>query len=95
MRRLEGKIAVVTGGNSGIGLATAKRLCAEGARVATSGRNQGLGKAKVAAARKRGIRVWILLRDPIDYQEFCRRGQLRQKCGGAHAGVPAREHDPA
>ncbi|MFY9729853.1 MAG: transposase [Candidatus Acidiferrales bacterium] len=50
---------------------------------------KGLGKAKVAAARKLGIRLWILLRDQIDYQEFCRRGQLRQKQGGAHAGVPA------
>jgi transposase len=51
---------------------------------------KGLGKARVAAARKLGIRLWILLRDQIDYQEFCRRGQLRQKCGGAHAGMPAR-----
>ena len=50
---------------------------------------KGLGKAKVAAARKLGIRLWILLRDQIDYQEFCRRGQLRQKHGGAHAGMPA------
>ena len=46
---------------------------------------KGLGKARVAVARKLGIRLWIMLRDEIDYQEFCRRGQRQHSgavCGG-------------
>jgi hypothetical protein len=50
---------------------------------------KGLGKARIAAARKLGIGLWILLRDQIDYKEFCRRGQMRQKSGRVCAGMPA------
>ncbi len=39
---------------------------------------KGFAKANVAAARKLGIRLWIMLRDQIDYAEFCRRGLARQ-----------------
>ena len=40
MGKLEGKIAVITGANSGIGLAAAKRFVAEGAHVYITGRRQ-------------------------------------------------------
>ena len=48
MGKLDGKVALVTGGNSGIGLATAKRFVAEGAYVFITGRRE----AELAAAVK-------------------------------------------
>lgn len=44
MKRLEGKVAVVTGATSGIGAATAKLMADEGARVILIGRNVERGK---------------------------------------------------
>lgn len=40
MKKLEGKVAVITGGNSGIGLATAQQLVSEGAYIFITGRRQ-------------------------------------------------------
>jgi transposase len=61
--------------------------------------HKGLGKARVAVARKLGIRLWVMLRDEIDYQEFCRRGQMQQKTVRPVAGMPetgngAKSHRP-
>jgi len=48
-RRFEGKIAVITGGATGIGFATAKRFAAEGARVFITGRREAELKAAAEA----------------------------------------------
>jgi len=48
MNKLDNKIAVVTGGSSGIGLATAHRFITDGAQVVITGRNQETLDAAVA-----------------------------------------------
>src|ERR1700738_2804087 len=54
MKKLEGKVAVITGGSSGIGLATAKRFVDEGAHVVITGRREKELK-EAAASIKRNV----------------------------------------
>src|SRR5262249_29519055 len=62
-KRLSEKIALITGGNSGIGLATARLFVAEGARVAITGRNQ---KTLDAAAAELGDHILAIKADATD-----------------------------
>jgi len=79
MKRLEGKVAVVTGGNSGIGLATAKRLQEEGARVAISGRSK---KTLEEAVRAIGNGVVAVQADVAKLSEVDRLyAEVSQKLG--------------
>ena len=55
MKRLEGKVAVITGGSSGIGLATAQRFVEEGAYVFITGRRQGELDAAVNQIGKNNV----------------------------------------
>jgi NAD(P)-dependent dehydrogenase (short-subunit alcohol dehydrogenase family) len=61
--RLKNKTALITGGNSGIGLETAKLFVAEGARVIITGRNQA---TLDAAARELGPNALALAADATD-----------------------------
>jgi NAD(P)-dependent dehydrogenase (short-subunit alcohol dehydrogenase family) len=60
MKKLENKVAVVTGGNSGIGLATAQEFIAQGANVVITGRN---AEALHEAALKLGEKAYPITSD--------------------------------
>ncbi|MEQ8469584.1 MAG: glucose 1-dehydrogenase [Marinoscillum sp.] len=63
MKKLEGKVALITGANSGIGLATAKLFAQEGAKVVITGRRQ---EALDQAEKEIGSGVVTILADAAD-----------------------------
>jgi NAD(P)-dependent dehydrogenase (short-subunit alcohol dehydrogenase family) len=70
--RLKGKAALITGGTSGIGEATAKLFVREGARVAITGRRIELGERVVSEIRSNGGEA-IFIAAAVDRAEDCRR----------------------
>jgi len=66
-RKLENKVALITGGTTGIGLATAKRFAAEGARVIVTGRNR---ETLEAARRELGDRAEVIESDAGDEKQI-------------------------
>ena len=90
MAKLEGKIALVTGGNSGIGLATAKKFVAEGAYVFITGRRE---KELRAAAKQIGKNVSAVQGDVSNLADLDRLfAQIKKEKGKldilfANAGI--------
>lgn len=68
--RFKGKVAIVTGGSAGIGLATVRELCKEGASVALTGIEPDLGAEVQKELRKEGFDVLFLGGDMAD-ERFC------------------------
>ncbi len=69
MNRLKNKIAVITGGNSGIGLATAERFVAEGAHVVLFGRN---AETLAAATAQLGSQATAVIGDVTSAADLAR-----------------------
>jgi NAD(P)-dependent dehydrogenase (short-subunit alcohol dehydrogenase family) len=67
MNRLENKVAVVTGGNSGIGLATAQEFIAQGAKVVITGRNEQANKEALLLL---GDNAYALISDASKMQDI-------------------------
>ncbi|HET8758325.1 MAG TPA: SDR family NAD(P)-dependent oxidoreductase [Solirubrobacteraceae bacterium] len=66
MKRLEGKVLMVTGATRGMGLATAERLAAEGARLVLTARGDADGRDVEARLRDSGADVVFVAADMTD-----------------------------
>jgi NAD(P)-dependent dehydrogenase (short-subunit alcohol dehydrogenase family) len=70
--KLEGKVALITGGNSGIGSATAELFAKEGAAVVITGRNQERGEQVAQSIRDAGGEA-MFIRSDVRSADDCRQ----------------------
>ncbi len=88
MKRLEGKVAAVTGGANGLGEAIALRLGDEGAAVALLDRDEQRGREVAAQLQERGIRALFATADVTrEDQVRAALDQAAQTLGGLHVLV--------
>ena len=79
---LKGRVAVVTGGNGGIGLGMARGLVSAGAQLAVVGRNEEKSKAAVKDLEQRGGQAFALTVDVTDEAAVGRMvDAIVQRCG--------------
>lgn len=98
---LEGRVAVVTGGNGGIGLGLAEGFASAGAAVALSGRDAAKGREAVAKLEAAGAKACFIEADVLD-ETACRRlvEQAAERLGGVNilvnnAGMSVRKRPEA
>ncbi len=88
MKRLEGKVAAVTGGANGLGEAIALRLGEEGAAVALLDRDEQRGREVAAQLQERGIRALFATADVTrEDQVRAALDQAAKELGGLHVLV--------
>ncbi len=88
MKRLEGKVAAVTGGANGLGEAIALRLGEEGAAVALLDRDEQRGREVAAQLQERGIRALFATADVTSEDQVrAALDQAAKELGGLHVLV--------
>src|SRR5436309_13422504 len=81
MAGMEGKLCVITGATSGIGLVTAERLAETGARLVLVGRDRARGEAALARIKARAPQAEV----SMHYADLSRLDALRTLAAGLHA----------
>ena len=75
---LRGKVAIVTGGNGGIGLGMARGLADAGAAIAVVGRNEAKSATAVADLKERGVKAIAVTADVTDKAAVAADGRARE-----------------